>query len=84
MKKILIVVLASALGACATTTITPEVQQKPNVNLAGFPLAFKDGYADGCASAKALVGRKKDEQRFKTDTQYAQGWRDGYDICKKR
>lgn len=74
--------LALILGACATT-LTPKAQS-PNVNLAGFPPAFKEGYADGCASAKALVGSKKDDQRFKSDVQYAQGWRDGYDICKKR
>lgn len=61
-----------------------EQQRSPNVNLAGFPPAFKEGYADGCNSARALVGTKKDEKRFKWDSQYAQGWRDGFDICGKR
>jgi hypothetical protein len=73
------------LAACASTskTITPE-PAKPNVNLAGFPPAFKDGYSDGCGSARAMLGSRKDDARFKSDAQYAQGWRDGYDMCKKR
>jgi uncharacterized protein YceK len=75
----------AVLGGCASSgkTITPQTE-KPNVNLAGFPPAFKEGYSDGCASARALVGSKKDEARFKSDPQYAQGWRDGHDICKVR
>ena len=53
-------------------------------NLSGYPPEFKQGYADGCASAPALAARKRDEARFKGDTNYAQGWRDGYDICRKK
>jgi hemolysin activation/secretion protein len=54
----------------------------PTVNLSGYPPEFRQGYADGCASVNAA--RKRDEARFKKDTQYAQGWRDGYDICQRR
>lgn len=65
------------LSACASPAPTGA-----NVNLAGFPPAFRSGYADGCSSATATT--KKDTARFRTDTQYAQGWRDGFDICKRR
>lgn len=82
----LIVLLA---GGCAATSIGyPPASQPgpaaPNVNLAGYPQAFKEGYGDGCASARMLLGKRKDERRFKSDSQYAQGWRDGYDICRRR
>lgn len=86
VKRLALLVVFGMLGGCAstaTTTITPQ-PAKPSVNLAGFPPAFKEGYSDGCASVRALVGSKKDETRFKSDPQYAQGWRDGYDVCKHR
>jgi len=69
----------SLLAACAQQQATPA---KPGVNLAGFPPAFRDGYADGCNSARSLVGKKRNEERYKTDSLYAQGWRDGNDVCK--
>jgi len=70
----------SLLGACSHRQATPA---KPGVNLAGFPPAFRDGYADGCNSARLLVGVKRNEERFKSDSLYAQGWRDGNDVCGK-
>jgi hypothetical protein len=53
------------------------------VNLAGFPPAFRDGYSAGCDSAKRRATRR-DEARFKTDRQYANGWRDGFDACTRQ
>jgi hypothetical protein len=67
------------LSACATAKPPP-----PKVNLAGFPPSFRDGYADGCQSAKALTPTRRDDARYARDSQYASGWRDGYDICSKR
>jgi hypothetical protein len=78
MKRIL---AASALVlACACSA--PQ-KKDPNVNLAGYPPEFRSGYLEGCDSARRKV-TKKDEKRFKTDAQYAAGWRDGYDICGKQ
>lgn len=76
--------LAVAAGCAGPSVRETSTARSPGVNLSGFPPAFRDGYADGCNSAKMLLGSKKDEPRFKSDAQYAQGWRDGYDICKKR
>lgn len=78
------------LAACATvpsTSPSPSpspspVAKPPGVNLSGFPPEFRAGYSDGCASVN--TARRRDEARFKTDTNYAQGWRDGYDICRRR
>ena len=74
-----LILAAALLGACAAPKPPP-----PNVNLTGFPPAFRDGYADGCRSAKPGAARRRDESRFAQDAQYASGWRDGYDICRKR
>jgi hypothetical protein len=81
MTRIFAISLAAALllGACVN-----QQPKTPNVNLAGYPQAFKDGYADGCATARAAIGSRRDEARFKADAQYAQGWRDGHDACGKR
>ena len=77
MKKICTALLAVLAFGCSTP------KKEPNVNLAGYPPEFRAGYVDGCDSVRRDV-MKKDEQRFKSDPQYAAGWRDGYDICKKQ
>ena len=54
----------------------------PGVNLSGFPLTYRQGYADGCASA---AGReRKDTTRFAADGNYRTGWQDGAAICRKK
>jgi len=75
---------ALALAACASAPLpsSSPVPPAPDVNLSGYPLAFRQGYADGCASAKER--QQRDEARMKGDAQYALGWRDGKDICVRR
>ena len=80
LRSALLLSLAIASGCSSTASKPPESK----VNLAGFPPAFRDGYNDGCSSAKALIGTRKDEKRCAQDRQYAAGWRDGYDMCKKK
>ncbi|MEO7728397.1 MAG: hypothetical protein ABIS45_14175 [Burkholderiales bacterium] len=53
------------------------------MNLTGYSPAFRTGYTDGCASV-GTAARTRDEPRFKSDSDYAQGWRDGNDICRRR
>ena len=76
--------IAAALAAgCASQTVsTPAPPAK--VNLSGYPPDFRQGYADGCASAKSDAARTRDDTRFKSDANYATGWRDGFSICKPR
>ncbi|MDP2707444.1 MAG: hypothetical protein Q8O70_08075 [Burkholderiales bacterium] len=74
-------ILIAAAG-CATQPQPPAPAAAPAVNLSGYPPAFRQGYTDGCASVNAA--RKRDEARFKSDANYATGWRDGYSICKSR
>jgi len=68
-------------------TPTPsQPQGNPNppssVNLQGFPLEYRQGYADGCASVSG--SERKDATRFNNDGQYRTGWQDGNATCKKR
>jgi hypothetical protein len=86
------IVLAVQVGGCATTSTTPagtaapipaQVEPPPpNVNLSGFPLPYRQGYADGCASATG--GERKDTTRFAADGNYRTGWQDGLAICRKK
>ena len=54
----------------------------PAVNLSGFPLPYRQGYADGCASATST--ERKDAVRFASDGNYRTGWQDGIALCKKK
>jgi len=66
-------------GTPATSTAEPP---PPNVNLSGFPLPYRQGYADGCASATG--GERKDTTRFAADGNYRTGWQDGLALCRKK
>jgi hypothetical protein len=57
---------------------------RPAYNLAGYPPATRDGYIDGCESAKHSGYGRKDASRMANDPQYAMGWNDGYSICSRR
>jgi hypothetical protein len=54
----------------------------PKVNLSGFPLPYRQGYADGCASVGAT--ERKDAARYAADGNYRTGWDDGRAICARR
>jgi len=57
---------------------------RPTYNLAGYPPAVREGYIDGCETAKGTRYGRKDAGRFASDAQYQMGWNDGYGICGKR
>jgi hypothetical protein len=52
------------------------------VNLSGFPLPYRQGYADGCASATGP--ERKDVVRYGADGNYRTGWSDGLALCRKK
>jgi len=82
------------LSACATVQAPPAPSPPaaplprhaeppaPKINLSGFPLAYRQGYADGCASATGP--QRRDAERFAKDSDYNLGWQDGIGLCKKR
>jgi hypothetical protein len=53
-----------------------------NINLQGFPLEYRQGYADGCVSASGA--ERRDAARYASDGQYRTGWQDGNALCRKR
>ena len=72
---------ASAPASAAPTPANVE-PPPPKVNLSGFPLAYRQGYADGCASSTAV--ERKDASRFASDGNYRTGWTDGRALCGRR
>ena len=46
-------------------------------NLTGYSAGFREGYSDACAKP-----RRRNEQRFKADSQYMMGWSDGSTMCR--
>jgi hypothetical protein len=54
----------------------------PSINLSGFPLPYRQGYADGCSSATGP--ERKDAARWSADGNYRTGWQDGIALCRKK
>ncbi len=54
---------------------------RPAYNLGGYPPAMREGYIDGCETAKRSAYGRKDAGRMASDPQYSMGWNDGYSIC---
>ncbi len=55
---------------------------RPTYNLSGYPPATRQGYIDGCETAKKSQYAFKDHKRYASDGQYHMGWNDGFDICR--
>lgn len=85
MRFVFLRVLAAAavlaLAACSTTH-ADNPNPPANVNLSGYSLAFRQGYADGCASNSGR--QQQDAKRYAGDADYRQGWQDGLAICRKK
>lgn len=61
---------------------TAPARPLPNVNLAGYPPAFKEGFRDGCDSFRGTY--RRDPARFGKDNNYTIGWQDGFSICRRQ
>jgi hypothetical protein len=80
------------LAACASMNplqptqpgpLPPNVDPPPPpINLSGFPLPYRQGYADGCASVTGA--ERKDSARYQSDGNYRTGWMDGVSLCRKK
>ena len=57
---------------------------RPTYNLMGYPPASKEGYIDGCETAKKSEWAYKDRARYESEGQYRTGWDDGYFICSRQ
>jgi hypothetical protein len=43
----------------------------------------REGYIDGCESARSSEFARRDAKRMADDRQYAMGWNDGFSMCKR-
>ena len=100
MRRQLPVLLLTLVAAgCAVRPIAPPPDRpesakaaeqrrqqaaRPTYNLTGYPPAVRDGYIDGCESAKRTAYARKDAKRMASDPQYEMGWNDGFAICRKK
>ena len=82
---------ARCFASRAVTASSPAQAQerrqqasRPTYNLAGYPPAVREGYIDGCETAKGTRYGRKDAGRFAGDAQYQMGWNDGFGICGKK
>ena len=96
--RIVVVAVALAVAGCAVAPPAPVAPSRPETpkegaerrakaarptyNLTGYPPAVREGYIDGCESAKRTPYARKDAARMSSDAQYSMGWNDGYSICK--
>ena len=79
--------LLLTLALFGLLSLSACISQKESMIKQNYPLAYADGYDDGCHSGKKAGGSwfdqfKKDVRRFNSDAQYAQGWSDGYRQCE--
>ena len=87
MRLIAAFFLVTTFAGCAITGESERpagplpATTRPVYNLTGYSPAFKDGYIDGCETAKKTRFGFKDEPRFAADAQYKLGWNDGFSIC---
>lgn len=95
MRRHSFFLLALLAAGCASRPLAPpdppetaaqseqrrQQASRPTYNLAGYPTAVREGYIDGCESAKRSEFARKDGRRMGDDKQYAMGWNDGYSIC---
>ena len=100
MRRHLALILAFLAAGCAAVPPAPEPSTQvespresterrakaapPTYNLTGYPPAVRDGYIDGCESAKGTPHARKDAARMAGDPQYSMGWNDGFSICRKK
>jgi hypothetical protein len=99
MRRHTAILLTLCAAGCAAVRPVPDPQKvetpneaaerrakaaRPTYNLTGYPPAVREGYIDGCESAKKSGYARKDAQRFAGDAQYSMGWNDGFSICGKK
>jgi hypothetical protein len=98
MRRHTLILLTLLAAGCAVRPVQPPDKPetrtqaaerrtkaaRPAYNLAGYPPPVREGYIDGCESAKRTEFARKDNRRMGEDKSYAMGWNDGFSICGKK
>jgi starvation-inducible outer membrane lipoprotein len=72
-----------ALTACSSAP-TAGIRKASDVNLSGFPPEYQSAFETGCDRARA-GGKVSEAPTFRNaPAQTVQGWRDGFDICRRK
>jgi uncharacterized lipoprotein YajG len=86
LRSMAVIAGFALLAGCATQQGSlPSQSANPPpapVNLSGFPAAYRQGHADGCASAG--IRERRDAARYAKDADYKLGWDDGLATCRRR
>ena len=85
MININLLIIAAAVSC--VLLLSGCISQKETMVNQGYPLAYAEGYDDGCHSGKQAGGSlfdqfSKDVRRFESHNDYAQGWSDGFRQCE--
>lgn len=72
-----------------TLTILTGCQTRLDKDVALMPAVFGQGYKDGCSSGYVAAGHpyyqyQKNFNMYSTNTEYKEGWQEGYDRCKSQ
>lgn len=51
-------------------------------NLSGYDRDYRRGFADGCKSRAGT--QQRNDQLYRSDTDYMMGWNDGHGMCARR
>ena len=97
MRRPASLLLTFLLASCSVLQPAPPAEEtpaeatqrraaapRPAYNLTGYPPAVRDGYIDGCETARKSDYGRKDEKRFAADPRYKMGWNDGFSICSRK
>jgi len=76
VRAMVVLLGVAVLAACAGRS------EAPRFNLSGYSAVYKNGHADGCASADG--SRRRDESLYRADTDYMMGWNDGRSACARK
>ena len=85
MKVVSLLIMVAATSS--VMLLNGCVSKKEVMVKEGYPLAYAEGFDDGCHSGHKAGGNmfeqfKKDVRRFDSDTEYAQGWSDAFRQCE--
>ena len=85
MRSLVSFLFILTLAACDL----PEASETMISSSANVSQSYRDGFDDGCHSGRQAAGSlfdqfRKDQARFNSDQDYAQGWSDAFRQCESR